>query len=69
MTVEIGFEIHLDKPYEQCLEIVTEPLKAKGFGVLTSIDVQKTLKAKLGEDFRQYFILRACTPFLAHRAL
>jgi uncharacterized protein (DUF302 family) len=60
---------HLNTPYEQAIERVTEALKAEGFGVLTEIDVQQTLKKKLDADFRRYVILGACNPPLAHRAL
>ena len=69
MTEEIGFEIHLELPYAETLEKVTEALKEQGFGVLTKIDVKATLKEKLDEDFRPYAILGACNPALAHKAL
>lgn len=69
MTQEIGFEVHLDKPYEEALEAVTQALKSEGFGVLTKIDVRATIKEKLDENFRPYAILGACNPPLAHKAL
>lgn len=67
--MSIGTTKPLSLTYEQALERVPEALKAEGFGVLTRIDMQATLKEKLGVDFRRYTILGACNPPLAHRAL
>lgn len=55
--------------FEQTIENVTEELEEEGFGVLTDIDVQKTLEKKLGEDYRKYRILGACNPEFAHEAM
>jgi uncharacterized protein (DUF302 family) len=55
--------------YDEALERVPEALKAEGFGVLTEIDVQRTLEQKLGVGFRRYKILGACNPPFAHQAL
>jgi uncharacterized protein (DUF302 family) len=54
---------------EEALDRVADALKANGFGVLTKIDVQDTLKKKIDVDFRPYVILGACNPKLAHKAL
>jgi uncharacterized protein (DUF302 family) len=66
---ELGFEVHLDLSYEQALEHVIQALKEQGFGVLTRIDVQATMKEKLNADFRPYSILGACNPPLAFKSL
>ena len=69
MATDIGIRTTLNLPYEQAVQKTTDALKAEGFGVLTQIDVQATLKQKINADFRRYVILGACNPTLAHRAL
>lgn len=64
-----GIRKQLTAGYDEALKLVPEALKSEGFGVLTEIDVQSTLKQKLGVDFRRYKILGACNPPLAHQAL
>ncbi len=63
----IGIELELD--FDSAVERTVERLKDHGFGVLTEIDVKKILKQKLGVDFKNYRILGACNPPLAHKAL
>jgi uncharacterized protein (DUF302 family) len=60
---------NLDITFDEAIERVTEELKKEGFGVLTEIDVRKTLKKKLDVNFRNYRILGACNPPFAYRAL
>lgn len=55
--------------FYQTVQLVTESLKKEGFGVLTEINIQEKLKAKLNVDFRKYKILGACNPSYAYKAL
>lgn len=65
----LAFEVRLDATFDEAVERVGESLREQGFGVLTRIDVKGTFKEKLDVDFRDYVILGACNPKLAHRAL
>ena len=63
------FSKTLAAPFDQAVQRTTEALKHGGFGIITEIDVKDTFKKKLGVDFRNYRILGACNPRLAHGAL
>jgi uncharacterized protein (DUF302 family) len=64
-----GIRVEVDAGYQDAIQKTTTALKAQGFGVLTTIEIDKALKEKIGADFRRYTILGACNPPLAHRAL
>jgi uncharacterized protein (DUF302 family) len=59
----------LDMSFDEAVAKVIDELKKAGFGILTDIDIQKTLKNKLDVDFMKYRILGACNPHFAYKAL
>jgi len=63
------FSKTLPAGFDESVQRTIEALKGEGFGIITEIDVKQTLKAKIGVDFRNYRILGACNPKLAHEAL
>ena len=63
------FNTTLNEDFEKVIDSVTEELKKEGFGILTEINVNETLKKKLDINFRRYHILGACNPPYAHQAL
>jgi len=63
------FSKTVEMPIDEAAAATVEALKKHGFGVLTEIDVQQTLKKKIDVDFRPYRILGACNPKFAHQAL
>jgi len=63
------FNKTIEGSFEEVCQRAIEGLKKEGFGVLTEIDVQETLKKKLNVDFRKYKILGACNPSFAYKAL
>lgn len=64
-----GLQVTTNLPFDAAVEAATASLKAEGFGIITSIDMTATLKAKINKDIRKYTILGACNPVLADRAL
>lgn len=67
--MQYSFNKILEMSFNDAVNRVTDELKNEGFGVLTDIDVQMTLKQKLDVDFRKYRILGACNPQFAYKAL
>jgi len=64
-----GFNVTVKGSMDQVVKKVVDALQTEGFGVLTEIDVQATLKKKLNIDRKPYRILGACNPGYAHQAL
>jgi uncharacterized protein (DUF302 family) len=67
--ISYGRAVKTNLPFDRAKERVKELLKEHGFGVLCEIDVAKTLKEKIGAEFRPYVILGACNPQLAYQAM
>jgi uncharacterized protein (DUF302 family) len=67
--MQYSFNKILNIPFDDAIKRVTDELNKDGFGILTDIDVQQTLKKKLNVDFRKYRILGACNPPFAYKAL
>src|SRR3546814_18558581 len=67
MTYYIAAKLKV--PFDDAIVRTEAALKTEGFGVISRIDIQQTLKSKIDVDFRPYTILGACNPSLAHEAL
>ena len=67
--MDYGMTVRIHLGFDEAVTRTRAALQEQGFGVLTEIDVQSTLKTKLGEDMEPYLILGACNPQLAHQAL
>lgn len=64
-----AFGVRVPYGHDAAVNRVREVLKAQGFGILTEINVQQTMKDKIGYEMGKYLILGACNPPLAHRGL
>jgi len=69
MASRESLSVRLPVTYEDALAKAKRALQTEGFGILTEIDVRRTLKEKIGADFRHYTILGACNPSIAYMGL
>ncbi|MDH6279288.1 DUF302 domain-containing protein [Prescottella agglutinans] len=67
--MDLGISTRLNTDFDDAIAKTRAALQEQGFGVLTEIDMQATLKAKIGAEMERYVILGACNPQLAHRAV
>ena len=67
--MDYGYQRNVDIPFDDVESSIREELQEQGFGILTEISVDETLKEKLDQDFRRYKILGACHPPSAFEAL
>ena len=69
LVTQYGYKREIELPFADTVTKVKEELSKEGFGILTEIDVQATLKKKLNVDYDNYIILGACNPPFAYEAL
>jgi uncharacterized protein (DUF302 family) len=67
--ISYGFVKEIDVPFQQAVDLVKKNLQEHKFGIMTTINLKEKLKEKLDIDFRNYVILGACNPVMAHKAL
>ena len=67
--MDYGYKKEVSLEFEKAVEKITEELKKEGFGILSTIDMKKTLKNKLNVDIEEYKIMEACNPPNAYKAI